>query len=171
MKSASNKGFTLIELLIVIAIISILSAIGMTTYQAINKNARDSKRQTDLKIIQGALEQYNADQFFYPTAVTFGSSNFLNSCTGNPNSPTCPTPTPPATIKLYQNQMPSDPSGTPNYTYVATPSTPTACNNTTIKCTSYCLFSQFEGSSPPTVSACSSINPDSANLKMSVSPP
>lgn len=47
-----NTGFTLIELLIVITIISIMSAIGFTSYNTFVKNSRDAKRLSDLRFIQ-----------------------------------------------------------------------------------------------------------------------
>ena len=40
-----KKGFTLIELMIVVAIIAILSVIGVTIFAGIQKNARDAKRR------------------------------------------------------------------------------------------------------------------------------
>jgi len=51
-----NNGFTLIELLVVIAIIAILAAVGFATYSGVQKNARDSKRQTEINAIANALE-------------------------------------------------------------------------------------------------------------------
>ncbi|TSC66686.1 MAG: hypothetical protein CEO21_125 [Microgenomates group bacterium Gr01-1014_80] len=137
----ASKGFTLIELMVVIAILGILSAIGMVTYQAVNRNSRDAKRQADLKIIQSALEQYHADQFFYPLSISFGSSNSITNCTGNPVSP-C------AVSKTYLNQVPSESSGTPQYNYVSSPS---GCTNAAAgpKCTGYCMYSNFEGPNPP----------------------
>jgi prepilin-type N-terminal cleavage/methylation domain-containing protein len=55
------SGFTLLELLIVIAIISILASLAAVSYSSAQRRARDSQRQSDLKAIQNALEQYYAD--------------------------------------------------------------------------------------------------------------
>lgn len=52
-----KKGFTLIELLIVIAIIAILSIIGITVYNGIQKGARDSRRKEDVLSIAKAYEK------------------------------------------------------------------------------------------------------------------
>lgn len=49
-------GFTLVELLVVIAVISILSTIGMVTYTKVQGNARDAKRRSDIEAIASALE-------------------------------------------------------------------------------------------------------------------
>lgn len=66
------KGFTLVELLITVAIIALLSTIGILVYSQVLKNGRDAKRQADLSNIQSALEQYRADQGYYPSTITFG---------------------------------------------------------------------------------------------------
>lgn len=70
MKAMKKKtGFTLLELLIVIAIIGILASLATVSYASAQKKARDSQRQSDLKAIQNALEQYYADnQGSYPTS-------------------------------------------------------------------------------------------------------
>lgn len=55
------NGFTLVELLIVIALIGVLTVIGFTSYENTQRVARDSRRVSDLKTIQNALEAYNSD--------------------------------------------------------------------------------------------------------------
>ena len=69
-----KKGFTLVELLIAMTIVVILSAMGLSIYSSIQKGGRDAKRKSDLAVIQSALEQYHADQFYYPASLTFGGS-------------------------------------------------------------------------------------------------
>jgi len=56
------KGFTLLELLIVIGLIGILIAVSVTSYGTIQKKTRDSRRESDLKALQNAFEQYYADK-------------------------------------------------------------------------------------------------------------
>lgn len=90
-----KHGFTLIELLVVISIIAILSAIGFVTYQSILKEGSDAKRQSDLRTIQSALEQYRADVGNYPLSLP------------NVGSPI----TSPDGSKTYLNQLPQDPRG------------------------------------------------------------
>ncbi len=51
-----TKGFTLIELLVVVAIIAILSVIGMTLFGSVQKSARDARRRGDIDAIASALE-------------------------------------------------------------------------------------------------------------------
>jgi len=63
-----RKGFTLLELLIVISIIGVLTAFSLASYITAQKKTRDSRRIGELKAIQQALEQYNADNNgIYPT--------------------------------------------------------------------------------------------------------
>lgn len=56
-----KRAFTLLELLIVIALIGILITIAAVSYSSAQKKTRDSRRMTDVKNIQTALEQYYAD--------------------------------------------------------------------------------------------------------------
>lgn len=49
-------GFTLIELLIVVAIIGILSGVGVVAFSGIQQSARDAKRKADVDAISKALE-------------------------------------------------------------------------------------------------------------------
>lgn len=132
-----KSGFTLIELLVAISIIAILSAIGLVTFSSVLKQGRDSKRQSDLRSIQSALEQYYADQFFYPIGVPFGS--ILANLVGRP----IPSPIPP--LKIYLNLVPTESftSASP-YCYEALPD---SCTNNTIKCSSYNLYAKLEN--PP----------------------
>lgn len=69
--SVHSRGFTLVELLVTVSIIAILSAIGAAVYANVIKEGRDSKRQSDLRSIQSALEQYFSDKFYYPSTADF----------------------------------------------------------------------------------------------------
>ena len=61
-----NFGFTVIELLVAITIIGILSAIIFSGFGETRAQARDGVRQTDLRELALALEQYRADWGRYP---------------------------------------------------------------------------------------------------------
>lgn len=52
------RGFTLIELLVTITLISLLVTVGIASYQASRRNARNAKRRGDMKALQTAFEQY-----------------------------------------------------------------------------------------------------------------
>jgi len=66
----NKKGFTLIELLVVVAIIGLLSTLAVVALSSARLRARDSKRLSDLKQVQTALELYYTDNNAYPTAAT-----------------------------------------------------------------------------------------------------
>lgn len=134
--SRSERGFTLIELLVVITIIAILSVIGLLAYTIFLKNSRDAKRQSDLKLIQSALEDYHADQIYYPFTVTAGSA----LAAGN---------------KIYLNKVPNDPTAPPDYFYRASGTNCAAA--TPQNCTSYCLFAQMEAVTLTSDTGCTSL--------------
>jgi len=156
-----KRGFTLIELLVVISIIGVLSIIGLVAYGTFLKNARDAKRQSDLKFIQSALEQYHADQKYYPT---LGSGNCPTAGDGKLRI-NCPL-TDPLGNKTYLAQIPAESqSSQPQYSYEAKP---VDCDNavsSTNKCTSYCIFVKIEGTLSSSDSRCSPV--DSYNFSVS----
>lgn len=51
-----TSGFTLIELMVAIAIMAVLSTIGLVVFRNAQDGARDSKRQLDIDAIAKALE-------------------------------------------------------------------------------------------------------------------
>ena len=62
-------GFTLIELLVAMALISLLATIGMSSYTASRRNARNAKRRGDITALQTAFEQrYIANNGAYPAS-------------------------------------------------------------------------------------------------------
>lgn len=69
-----SRGFTLIEVLVVIAIISVLAgAIAINSADS-NKQARDEKRQADLRALQSALEMYKNKNGHYPAGCNSAGS-------------------------------------------------------------------------------------------------
>jgi len=84
-----RRGFTLIELLVTIAIISVLSGVGLATFTGAQKKARDGRRQADLGQIRSALELYRSNETdgdgLYPSSL--GSlANYLNPLPTDPKS-------------------------------------------------------------------------------------
>lgn len=114
----SMKGFSLIELLVVISIVGLVTGIGASFASSIQRNTRDTQRQADLNIIKSVLQQYYADNNFYPDAFSLAAGGEFNSCTGN-------NITPPQTCnsnkKVYLKNLPKDPqaSATQYYSYKA----------------------------------------------------
>jgi len=109
----NKKGFTLIELLVVIAIIGLLSTLAVVALGSARVKARDSKRLSDLKQTQTALELYYTDNSAYPiaaAAVTLGSGNFACLNTSGWAAAGCATP--------FMGNVPADP-GSSSYTYTS----------------------------------------------------
>ena len=69
---AQASGFTLLEIMIVIAIIGILVAVGLTSFVSSQKKSRDIKRKNDLRQVSLALESYYNDKNRYPASSANG---------------------------------------------------------------------------------------------------
>ena len=72
-----RSGFTLVELLVVITIIGILSAIGMSGFNNAQNRAKDAKRKGDVDSVAKVFEgKYNESTFSYlaPAAADFNNS-------------------------------------------------------------------------------------------------
>ena len=78
----NKKGFTLIELLVVIAIIGLLSTLAVVALGSARQKARDSKRLSDLKQVQTALELYYTDNSSYPTSTDLILGGLSAKCLG-----------------------------------------------------------------------------------------
>lgn len=87
--SKKRSGFTLLELLVVISILGILMAMGAVAFSTAQRKSRDSKRQSDIKVIQNGFEQYYADNGSYASAAQ--GCNAMYAATyfpaGAPNDP------------------------------------------------------------------------------------
>lgn len=106
-----KKSFTLIEMLVVIGIIGVLVGFGALSYSTVQKKARDSKRQSDLKAAQQILEQcYSVNGYQYPII----SGNGTKTITA-----TCPAPNASITFTL------TEPLGTGTYVYTVASTTST----------------------------------------------
>jgi len=118
----NKKGFTLIELLVVIAIIGLLSTLAVVALGQARVKARDSKRLSDLKQIQTALELYYTDVGTYPTTTpinNLGTGSYVCLNASGFSASGCSNP--------YMGIVPKDPgSGTYNYTYSSSSYTITA---------------------------------------------
>lgn len=144
---SSRAGFTLIELLISISIIGVLITSAAISYQKVQQKGRDARRQSDLKVIQGSLQQYYADNSSYPA-------------TGSLITPLTTAP------KNYLRAIPVDPVSGAIYPYVGLPS---GCDPATAtKCTTYCLSATLENTANAPAVECTSY---SAPNNYAVAPP
>lgn len=111
----NKKGFTLIELLVVIAIIGLLSTLAVVALGSAREKARDSKRLSDLKQVQTALELFYTDNNGYPTStVTLGSTSAACLNSSGFTTAGCANP--------YMGQVPADPAPGQSYSYSASSS-------------------------------------------------
>jgi len=121
---SSSYGFTLVELLIAVAIIALLTSIGITAFTRAQRNSRDVRRRADLMSLSSALELYYDDNNAYPSEATWasqvpGDGNALDS----------------GLVPTYIKVLPDDPmeDASDGYAYFY---------NSSVGC--YCLSAQME---------------------------
>lgn len=68
-----KKAFTLIELIVVIAIISLLASVALSSFGSARQKARDSAKIQSLQEIRNALQLYFTDNGFYPGGNTIAN--------------------------------------------------------------------------------------------------
>lgn len=73
------RGFTLVELLVAVGIIGVLASVSMVSVNSIRVKARDSKRISDIKQVQNALEAYYSNNGQYPAEARIGVNTGLGS--------------------------------------------------------------------------------------------
>ena len=101
-KLQTTSGFSLIELLVAIAVVAILTTLGVVNFVGIRERGRDTQRKASLNEIKTALEFYKIDIGFYP-----------------PSLPACGSPFA-AGSAVYMKKIPCDPINVSPlvYTYI-----------------------------------------------------
>ena len=74
-KIKNKSAFTLVELLVVIAIIGLIATLSVIALGNARSKSRDSKRVSDIKQVQTALELFFSDQGRYPTATEWNTGS------------------------------------------------------------------------------------------------
>ena len=64
-----NSGFTMIELLVVLALLVILSTMGMAQYRSSVIHAKEAVLRQDLFQLRDAIDQYYADKGQWPSTL------------------------------------------------------------------------------------------------------
>jgi prepilin-type N-terminal cleavage/methylation domain-containing protein len=144
------KGFTLIELMISIVIVAVLFGVVISSISGIRRNSRDAQRQADLRTIQSALQNFYADQNFFPNNTGSGASTDISTLPGITNC----TGTTSCTISTtYLSSIPADPLSGASYKYqpLLDPLSSTYCSSSSGagQCHYYILCAALEGSPPP----------------------
>ena len=113
----NKKGFTLIELLVVIAIIGLLSTLAVVALGQARVKARDSKRLSDMKQMQTALELFYTDQGEYPSGTAISLGDATHDCLHAEGfvATGCANP--------YMGMVPEDPTTDTYYSYTGATST------------------------------------------------
>lgn len=76
-----SKGFTLVEIMIVLSIITMLSILSFGSYSQITRKSRNTKRKSDLKELEIALEQFHKVNNSYPQTYIPGNPRvFWGTC-------------------------------------------------------------------------------------------
>jgi type IV pilus assembly protein PilA len=103
-----QKGFTLMELLIVILIIGVLMAIAVPVYNNITDSAMKSAHQANIRVIEGAITAYLADN---------GGGSYSAVVMDNEGNISGTNITPGELVSGYLKAMPENPlaSDSPKY--------------------------------------------------------
>lgn len=174
-KLRNAQGFTLIELLIAVSIITVAFGVIISSSGAIQRNSRDSQRQSDLRNLQSILQQYYADQNYYPSGCCNTPFSLDGSTQSTLLSSSIGTPTPPAQVKTYSTRLPVEPNPDQRYCYRAYNSqgamnadaTSYNCDNSsTNRCQFYLLCTRLENAPATISSACQTACGGEFNLEI-----
>jgi len=120
-----STGFTLIELLVVVAIIGLLSSVVLASLGSAKTRGRDTKRLSDIKVLQLTLEMYYDAVGEYPNSA---SAAPVQTALG-------------VLVPSYIGAISDDPNTAKHYYYISN-----AADNSS----SYCLGAALEGTSNAT---------------------
>lgn len=108
-----QRAFTLLELLVAMAIMAILTVIGLVSFGTVREKARDSKRKEHIQSVSKAFELYYNDTGHYPLSsngsiVACGTDAGQACVWGDAWMNT-------SNNTLYMAELPTDPGGQAYY--------------------------------------------------------
>lgn len=133
-----QSGFTIVELLIVIVVIGILAALVVTTFSGIQRKARNTERETDIKAIHGQLEAYFAQNNSYPAMAELNDASFRSSNLKGLDAEALKDP-------KGASQAVSAAASATSYGYAPTKDDGSACTTAANDCSKYTLTAKREG--------------------------
>lgn len=74
-----QRGFTIVELIVIIAVIGILAAITIVSYNAVTKNAHGQAVSADLQTVGSQLQKAKSESGGYPSSANFSTSTTLTN--------------------------------------------------------------------------------------------
>lgn len=116
-------GFTLIELLVVVALIMILSLVGVGSYTIATVKSKDTLRKGELSQIVRALESFNQDVGRYPLSDESNNILCYTKANGTVTNPSCTNGKLSTTIDgevTNYMTLPKDPDPNLKYVYIST---------------------------------------------------
>lgn len=103
----SSYGFSIIELVVVIVIIGILTSMAAVAYSQTQKQARDTKRSSDIAIFQSELEKFYDEHGEYPPGCSLSACSHVLLTA---NQATSIDFTPATTVASIRTVLPGIPS-------------------------------------------------------------
>jgi prepilin-type N-terminal cleavage/methylation domain-containing protein len=104
-----QAGFTLIEIMVTVAIIAILTTFIFGAIDAARSKARDARRLTDIKQLQGAVENYFSSCYTFPESLNDIRDGTIKCASYRPVLAEFPTdPLPPNADYMYYTDPEDD---------------------------------------------------------------
>ena len=144
--NTQRQGFTIVELMIVIIVIGILTTITMVGISRFQADARDARRSTSITTIAEALEKYYDQNGEYPNCAAIGATaNTVSTDTlkGISTSALIAPQAPSGTANSLSCTVTATTNGTDVFQYIGDGTSP--CTNSTGACLRYSLRYKSEG--------------------------